>query len=294
MNRKPLFLVLIAAIFWGLYPSFVTYLSREGITDGLLIFTRLLVVVLSMIVIIAVKDRSMFRIRLRDLPLFLANGFISIVFFFSCYSAAIRVTKIAVAASLLYTAPAIVLIISAFVFKEHVTAKKVFCIALSIAGCALVSGMASGGLSISVTGLLLGLGAGLGYGLYSIFSTLILNRGYSSYTNIFYSFLIAFIFYSIQIIVSGEFSLLAARPAAAAVCLLNGFITGTCSYTFYTNGLRQMEPSRAAQIATVEPAAAALFGVLLFHQMLSGMEILGVALVVFSVIMMNSSGRKPA
>ena len=293
MNRKPLLLVLTAAIFWGMYPSFVTVISRMGITDGPLILIRLLVTVLSMIVIIGIKDRSMFRIRTKDIPLFLANGLCSIVFFSSCYSAAIRATKIAVAAALLYTAPAIVLIISAFVFKEQVTRKKVICIALSIIGCALVSGLASGGLSISVNGLLLGLGAGLGYGLYSIFSTVILNRGYASYTNILYTFMTASVFYLVQTIASGEISLIAARPSAAVICVINGIITGTCSYTFYTNGLRMMEPSRAAQIATVEPAAAAILGVLLFRQMLSGMELAGVVLILASVIMMNST-RKSA
>ena len=165
-----------------------------------------------------------------------------------------------------------------------------FCIALSIIGCALVSGLAAGGLSISLGGLLLGLGAGLGYGLYSIFSTVILNRRYSSYTNILYTFLIAVVFYLAQTIVSGEISLIVANPAAAAICVINGIITGTCSYTFYTNGLRMMEPSRAAQIATVEPAAAAILGVLLFHQMLSGMEFAGVVLILGSVILMNSAG----
>ena len=135
------------------------------------------------------------------------------------------------------------------------------------------------------------LGAGLGYGLYSIFSTIILSRGYSSYTNILYTFLTAVIFCLVQITLSGEISQIVEFPSATAVCIINGIITGTCSYTFYTNGLRLMEPSRAAQIATVEPAAASILGVLLFQQMLSATELLGVSLIIFSVVIMNANGK---
>ena len=48
-----------------------------------------------------------------------------------------------------------------------------------------------------------------------------------------------------------------------------------------------MEPSRAAQLATVEPVFAAILGVLLFDQKLAATEILGIVLVVFAVIFAN-------
>ena len=41
-------------------------------------------------------DREKLRVKARDLPLFLANGLASILFFTACYTAAIRETKIAV------------------------------------------------------------------------------------------------------------------------------------------------------------------------------------------------------
>lgn len=59
------------------------------------------------------------------------------------------------------------------------------------------------------------------------------------------------------------------------------------AYLLYTAGLHDMEPSRAAQLATVEPVFAAILGVLLFDQKLAATEILGIVLVVFAVIFAN-------
>ena len=59
---------------------------------------------------------------------------------------------------------------------------------LAFAGCVLVSGISGGGLT--PIGLLVGLGSGLGYGLYSILGTIALRR-YSPYTVTTYTFIFA-------------------------------------------------------------------------------------------------------
>ena len=73
-------------------------------------------------------------------------------------------------------------------------------------------------------------------------------------------------------------------PGATLLSVVCGLFTGLLAYLFYTAGLRELEPSRAAQLATIEPVFAALLGVVLFRQRLSPTEILGVALVVAAVV----------
>lgn len=48
---------------------------------------------------------------------------------------------------------------------------------MAVAGCALVSGITNGVGTVSVEGMLLGLGSGIGYGLYSVFGRMALERG---------------------------------------------------------------------------------------------------------------------
>ena len=114
-------MVVVSAILWGLYGSFVTLLTSMGLAQNALVFLRMLATSLPVAFLMLVTDRSAFKVRPADIPLFIANGMLSLLFFVFCYTSAIKVTKIATAAALLYTAPAIVMILSALLFKEKLT-----------------------------------------------------------------------------------------------------------------------------------------------------------------------------
>ncbi|MBR0208042.1 MAG: EamA family transporter [Oscillospiraceae bacterium] len=288
MKRKKAALAVIAsAMLWGTYGSFLTAIEARGMSADVINFLRFASTSLPILGALLVKDRKALHVEKKDLWLFAANGLASILFFTACYAAAIRETKIATAAALLYTAPAIVLLLSALLFGEKLTPRKLVCVLLSVLGCALVSGLGSGGAALTPRGLLLGLGAGLGYALYSIFSRLIQQRGYSTFTNVCWTFLIAALSYLAISIGNGSAAQIAALPGAALLSVVCGLFTGLLAYLLYTAGLREMEPSRAAQLATIEPVFAAMLGVLLFAQRLSATECLGIALVVISVVGMN-------
>lgn len=289
-------MVIASAILWGLYGTFVTILTSMGLSRNALVFLRMLGTSIPVGLLICATDRKAFRVRKADIPLFLCNGLLSLLFFTFCYTAAIKVTKIATAAALLYTAPAIVMVLSAILFHEKMNARKVFCCLLAVVGCAFASGLggelfaggtASGSL-ITPAGLLLGLGAGLGYALYSIFSRIILNRGYSVYTNVFYSFGVAMLGFFVLSVMDGSIGQVAESPSRTALALLCGLLTGSFAYVLYTTGMKGMETSRAAQLTTIEPVTAALLGSLLFHQPLSLWEIAGIVMVVGSVVLMNA------
>lgn len=296
-------MVIASAVLWGLYGTFVTILTSMGLDRNALVFLRMLGTSLPVGLLICATDRNAFRVRRADIPLFICNGLFSLLFFTFCYTAAIKVTKIATAAALLYTAPAIVMVLSAVLFHERMNARKVFCCLLAVAGCAFASGLdgelfaggaasgsaaASNGSLITPTGLLLGLGAGLGYALYSIFSRIILNRGYSVYTNVFYSFGVAMLGFLVLSVMEGSIGQVVESPSRTALALLCGLLTGSLAYVLYTAGMKGMETSRAAQLTTIEPVTAALLGSLLFHQPLSLWEIVGIVMVVGSVVLMNA------
>ena len=272
---------------WGTYGSFLTVITARGMNANVVNFLRFASTSLPILAYLLIKDRAALRVKKKDLWLFAANGLASILFFTACYAAAIRETKIATAAALLYTAPAIVLLLSALLFSEKLTPRKIVCVLLSVLGCALVSGLGSGGAALNLRGLLLGLGAGLGYALYSIFSRLIQQKGYSTYTNVCWTFLIAAAAYLAIALGDGTAAQIVGLPGAALLSVVCGLFTGLLAYLLYTAGLRELEPSRAAQLATIEPVFAALLGAVLFSQRLSLPELLGVALVVAAVVGMN-------
>ena len=286
-GKKAAVPVIAAAMLWGTYGSFLTAITARGMSANVVNFLRFASTSLPILAYLLAKDRAALRVKKKDLWLFAANGLASILFFTACYAAAIRETKIATAAALLYTAPAIVLLLSALLFSEKLTPRKIVCVLLSVLGCALVSGLGSGGAALNLRGLLLGLGAGLGYALYSIFSRLIQQKGYSTYTNVCWTFLIAAAAYLAIALGDGTAAQIVGLPGAALLSVVCGLFTGLLAYLLYTAGLRELEPSRAAQLATIEPVFAALLGAVLFSQRLSLPELLGVALVVAAVVGMN-------
>ena len=294
MNRRSrsVLLVIAAAMLWGTYGSIVTVILAQGLSGPVITFLRFLATCVPVYFFLLLRDRESLRIRKKDLPLFLANGLASILFFTLCYTAAIRETKIATAAALLYTSPAMVMLLSAAVFREKLTARKVLCVALAVLGCALISGLGQGAAGLTLRGLLLGLGAALGYSLYSIFSRIILDRGYSPLANVLYTFSVATAGYLVLIAANGTLPEVWLCPRGSVLSVVCGLLTGLIPYLAYTVGLRDLEPSRAAQLATVEPVFAAVLGAVLFRQLLSLPETLGVALVVAAVILMNASPGK--
>lgn len=96
--------------------------------------------------------------------------------------------SLSVMAVLLYTSPAFIVLLSVLLFRETLTRQKLLALVLTFAGCCLVSGLGSGS-AVSMKGLLLGLGSGFFYALYSIFSHYAIERGYGSWTITFYTFL---------------------------------------------------------------------------------------------------------
>lgn len=182
------FLIILAGCFWGSMGIFVRRLAAFGFTSVQIVSIRVTLAALFFSILLLIKGRPGFRFLLQDVPLFLGLGFGSILFFTVCYFTAITMMSLSTAAILLYTSPIWIMLMSVLFFREKLNRTKLLALALAFAGCILVSGISGEG--ISLIGLLIGLGSGIGYGLYSILGTVAL-RKYSPYTVTTYTFLFA-------------------------------------------------------------------------------------------------------
>lgn len=284
-------LILIAGILWGSMGLFVRTLNAQGLASMEIVGLRAAVTALFMFLFLLVFHRRLLKIRLRDLWCFLGTGLCSIVFFNFCYFKAITLTSLSVAAILLYTAPAIVMVLSYVLFREKLTKRKLLALAMTFVGCVLVTGILGETGTVTVEGILVGLGAGLGYALYSIFSRYALERGYASLTITFYTFLIAAIgscFLTdmgkvVQVAVSGADQLF--------FTLAFGVLCTVVPYLTYTLGLQYVENGKASIIASIEPVTATLLGAVLFHEKLTASGVLGVVLVLAALVICNEKNR---
>ncbi len=283
-------LIILAGCFWGSMGIFVRKLSSFDFSPIQIVSVRITIAALVFAVLLLIRDRRGFRIALRDLPLFLGLGFGSILFFTVCYFSAITMMPLSTAAILLYTSPIWIMLMSVLFFHEKLNRIKLTALALAFAGCVLVSGISGEGLTL--TGLLLGLGSGIGYGLYSILGTIAL-RKYSPYTVTTYTFLFAaagswFVCNPADMI--SKFAA-ASNPAGVVLfCCLTALVTAVIPFLAYTLGLRTVEASKAGILATIEPMVATLTGMLVFSEPLTLLSGLGIVLILAAVILLN---RKP-
>ena len=191
--------------------------------------------------------------------------------------------SLASAAVLLYTAPAFVMILSRLLFREPLTGPKLLSLVLTFAGCVLVTGVLSSQPNLTTAGVLLGLGSGLGYALYTIFGRYALQRGYTAKTITFYTFLIAGLAVSLG---NGTERVAAAvlDPSALAWMLALGVCSTVLPFLLYTLGLTRLEGGRASIIASIEPVTAAVLGIVYYAEVPSLMTLAGMLLVLLGIV----------
>ena len=270
---------------------FVRHLNDLGFSSIQVACLRLVTAGILFAIILLIKDRKGFKISPKDIPLFLALGLVSILFFTCCYFTAIRMMTMSTAAILLYTSPIWVMVLAIIFLKEKITLQKIIALVLAFAGCVLVSGF---GGKVTVVGVLVGLGSGLGYGLYSIFGTFALKK-YSPYTVTCYTFLIAgfgSIFVSNPADLIAKISAVDNKLSLFGFVLLTAVVTAVIPFLLYTLGLNRTTAGKAAVLATVEPAAATLFGFFVMGETVGPVAIVGILLVFAAIAVLSLCKEK--
>ena len=285
--------MVVGASLWGIIGIFIQDLSDAGFSSLQIVTLRVVSAALMLVTYLCFTNPQLLKIRPKDSAIFIGTGIFSIVFFNWCYFTAIKEVSLSIAVMLLYTGPAFVIILSRIFFKEYFNLPKIIALILTAIGCMLVIQLFPlSDKTISLYGLLVGLGSGFGYALYSIFGKIAL-RKYATVTIITYTFIFASI---VLIPTSGitiEFHILSSAHTIMTVIGLGLFPT-VLAYMLYTKGLSMIESGKASITATMEPVVATAVGVYLFDEILTGFQVFGILLIISAVIIlqMKSKDRK--
>lgn len=281
MKKQSAWMIAGAGGLWGMISLFVRGLSALGMQPLQIVFYRNLLAALALGIVLLVRNRKAFHIRLCDIWMFVGTGMVSIALFNFCYFITLAESSVAVASLLLYTSPIFIMIFSTLLFREAMTVNKALALLVAVGGCACITGVFSQAQAVSPFVVLVGLGSGLFYGLYSIFGKFALRR-YGSLTVTFYTF---------------AFAALATAPFAAADCAAftlaqpSGLWYGiglavlctVAPFLLYTKGLHGVPASQAAILAAVEPMAGCMVGILVFGDPFTIWTALGMALILCAI-----------
>lgn len=280
--------VLLAGTLWGCIGFFVRRYEALGLNSMQTAALRISLAAIIFAVFVLIYKPKLYKIKLKDIWCFLGTGIVSVGVFTFCYFKSIELSSLSVAAVLLYTAPAFVMLMSLIFFKEKMTVMKGVSVVLAVLGCAMTTGVIGGDVNITLSGILFGLGSGVCYALYSIFSRFALNRGYQPFTITLYTFFFAAVFSLLACDVRPVIGVMTESPESAGFAVLFALVSCVLPYTFYTLGLKFISSGTASIIATVEPVVATIVGAWYFGEAIGvPFGYIGVGLVFLSVVCIN-------
>jgi drug/metabolite transporter (DMT)-like permease len=241
--------------------------------------------------VLALGRRQDLRIRLRDVPFFALFGVAGLAMVHFTYFKTISLTNVATAILLEYLAPVLVLAVGVAFMGHRFTWALPTGVALSIAGCALVVGAVGGsGLVVSRAGIAWGLASAVFFAGYSLMGTYAAQR-YSPYTTLVWGLGFASLFWLV-VLGPGPVLDLFTRPQTAAAVGFMAVVSTVIPFAAFLVALRHIAPTNATVTSTVEPFIAGLGALVLFHESLSAMQLLGGALVVVAIFVVQLPERE--
>lgn len=279
-------LPILAGVGWGIVGVFIRILTEEGLDNITIIVVRNLVGMLLAGIWLVGFRREELRIDPRDIPIIVLSTVAGSVLLMLAYNIAVVELSLSLAAVLLSTAPVFVLLVSAVLFKERITLRKVLCMIGALAGCVMLSGvLETAGLSWSGIGLLMGVLSMVFNGTWILLSKVVADKGYSSFTICFYSFLFAVIMLGAFADWGAVGNYIAAKPLEACAALLGqSLCTSLLPSIAYIVGLRYLDAGKTAILeGGAEPAGALLMGIVLYSEIPTPLGTAGMILTVIAL-----------
>ena len=275
---RPTITVLVAATLLGSMGAWGRAVYRFEPDPVVVVAWRAVIGVLALGCLLAATRPGLLKITPRDIPFFLAYGFLGVTLNFWAYFSAVKFTTLAVAITLLYTYPVFVALFSSLFLGERLTSTKLAAAALTVLGSALVAQVhQTAFFRVNLKGILFGLLTAISMAMYSLLGKRAVGR-YAPWTVVLYAFGMGGLFLALG---SGRRLLAAtAYPAAAWVWIVGlALIPSLGGYALFTLGLRDLPASRVSIIATWEVVTAGLLGWLVFGEPLTAVQVVGAGFV---------------
>lgn len=283
---------ILAGILWGATGIFIrksTELSMNNIT---IVSSKVVTASVIMFVSIFLYNKSLIKIHLKDIFIFISAALIGMLGVNIFFNESVSFLSLSLAAVLLSLSPIFVLLLSYFLYKEKITLKKLISIILAFLGCILVSNILKSEVKISLWGIISGLLAAFSYALYSIISKKAMLKGYHSLTITLY----AFIFIAIITAPLADWNLIVdlikKDNNIFIFIILHSLLVLILPYVFYTVSLNYMDTGKASILASCEPIAASVFGIIFFNEIPNIFSVVGIILTITALTLLSINTNK--
>lgn len=279
-RHKGYLYVLASAVLWGTLPIFSTLSYRFG-SDALTSASMRSYLSCGIFLVWMIYDKSLKKVRWKEFPFYVLYGIMAGGGTFLCYMMAIEHLSTAMAAILLYTGPAFVIIFDRIFYKEIITRTKMLAVLCTFLGCLLVLKVYD--IDVLVDNLIwvvVGVLSGICYSM-----TTVMGKKAKEYHNGRINAGMMCIFGSLVFLpVKPPWSIQISN-SMLWICFAGLAVLGTVlAYAIYLKGLDLISDGGTASIiATLEPIVGTVFGVIFLGDCLDLLQIIGIIIVVAGI-----------
>ena len=282
-----------AAVLWGINGAVSKTILTTGLSSERLAQVRSLGAAVGLAAVVALVAPRHLRLTKRELPYLLVFGVAGLAFVQWFYFLAIHRLAIGIALLIEYLAPLLVALWARFVYRDAVRRRIWIALAFALAGLALIVDVV-GGVSLSTAGIAFALGGSLAYALYVLLAEHVVG-GRDAVSLLAYGFAFASIFWAVVApwwsfppgALTKSTSLggnLASVHLPVWVLAAWMIVLGTMvPFFLLVNALRHISATRAGIVAMLEPVVGALVGWAWLSESLSGVQLVGAAVVLVAI-----------
>lgn len=268
--------LILAMMIFGTIGIFRKYIL---LSSGIVAWARGVLGVAFLLLFIKIKKVKMDRDAIKiHLPILLVSGALiglNWVLLFESY----RYTSVAVATLCYYMAPIFVMIVSPFLLKEKLTAKKAVCIIVALIGMVFVSGVLDDGISNAseLKGIVFGLGAAAMYAtvimmnqkLHKVptYDKTIMQLGTAATVLIPY------------ILVVEDLAAVQLKPLLVIMLIIVGVVHTGIAYALYFGSMNDLKAQTVALFSYIDPIVAIILSALLLKEPMTIYSAAGAVLV---------------
>lgn len=264
--------VLLAAMLWGTTGTAQAF-APSGAQPQVVGAIRLLIGGIALL-IFAGSRRMLRKPTCAELPALIV-GAVGVAAYQLCFFAAVSLTGVAVGTMVgIGSAPILTGLLDWLVNRQALSRRWMISTLLALIGCGLLT-LPGGQVNVNPLGILLAVGAGAAYAVYTL-------AGKQLLRTLPADGMIAMVFGTAMLLLLpllfiGNVGWIL-QPSGLLVGLHLGLITLALSYILFGRGLKLVPASTAVTLSLAEPLTAALLGVVVLNESLTGSALLGIAL----------------
>lgn len=247
-----------------------------------------------LLLLLLIWARDHLRIGWNDVPYLFLLGAIFFTIFPVTFNISLHLTEASRGALMLATMPLWSVLLARAARKERLSTRQICGVLLTFAGVGIVfaeRGLNFAGTSLSLAGDALMLVTALCGAVYGILAKRMLTRyraiTVTAYTMMFGTLLLV----PIVFFEDPSSAMAGMRTDTVMLVLFLGIFGGAIGYFLWTFALTRLSPTQVAVYANLNPMIAALLGVTLLAEKLTGIFIAGFVAVLGGVLLVNLRGR---